>query len=123
VSLRARPGVRCDNCPATTLSSREAAVFGLGWRTWSGTTVGGEQRTVTLCPRCVGDTPGASDPWYGVTCHTCGWSRDRVDAGQPMSRGAAKAAGAAHVCEPDTHVYPVSGAPATVTISPSEPLL
>ena len=111
--------LRCDNCPATTRSSRQVAEFGFGWRLWSGTTVGGTHKEVTLCPVCAGV---AADPGWGVTCRTCDWVYDPEwdgDGEGSLDEKQAWALAADHECEPDAYAHRLTeAAPRVVTVQP-----
>ncbi len=46
----------CDTCPQTTWGTLDMARVE-GWRIWTGTTQGGQQKAVKLCPACSGTRP------------------------------------------------------------------
>lgn len=52
---------RCKHCPSATVSTPDAARM-LGWRIWSGKTMGGEQREDVVCPACAGTGPRTPAP-------------------------------------------------------------
>lgn len=101
--------LRCSNCGTTNGSSREVAEFGLGWRFWSGQTVGGKEQEVSLCPTCSGCTPEpeAGDPGWSARCRTCDWDwLDDFDDTR-LSEAEARELARDHRCEPWTEAYEI----------------
>lgn len=96
----------CKHCPVKTMSSPDAARM-IGWRMWSGTTVGGQRKADVVCPSCAGtDTAAPPAPAWQVRCSTCDWEyEDEYNEG-PLDEAAAKRMASDHECEPEVELLP-----------------
>lgn len=110
--------LRCTNCGGTNQSSRQVAEFVLGWRFWSGTTVGGKEQDVSLCPTCSGcaPEPKVQDPGWGWECRTCYAEYEPWDDEAPLTEKEARQSAEDHQCEPDIRVYKLEPEKPVVTV-------
>lgn len=118
--------IQCQNClsfykkpPRPRLTSKSVNLWGgmpaedcaraIGWRVWSGTTLGGSEARAVFCPRCAGHQPEAEEvaaPKWDARCNTCdAQARDDYDyAGEPFSEADARRWKDDHRCEPDVEI-------------------
>lgn len=108
-----KPRLRCKHCPGSTYSSLDVARL-VGWRVWSGITVGGKHVEDVVCPRCAGtEVPPEPKPegWH-VRCKTCDWdSREDADmqGDEPLDAANAKLLAREHRCDPLVELCPPGG--------------
>lgn len=92
------------HCQNSTLSDETAARV-LGWRVWSGTTMGGKQKRDVVCPVCAGTGEPEPEPGpsWDVMCTTCGWQytdEGPILAGEELANARdAESAAYDHECE------------------------
>lgn len=101
----------CQACKAEAPSDELRARV-LGWRIWSGTTIGGQETSVVFCPACCGEAgvdekTGESVGWK-AECRTCfvtiddEWDDDKPEAG--WTKKDCEEWEDDHKCEPDVQI-------------------
>jgi hypothetical protein len=83
----------------------------VGWRVWSGLTLGGIEKRVVFCPRCAGANSEdvaeeVEAPKWDARCNTCDFAASEEDEydDEPFTEADAKRWRSDHECEPDVEI-------------------